>query len=208
MRLAESLMELVERSQGATGLLLIGSCALIEYVFPPFPGDLVVVFGAFLVARRGWSGPGVWGAVLAGSAIGCMLAYGVGRLLHRTEGRWAAGRLARVRPRIDSLVERFGRHGALYIAINRFLPSLRALFFVAAGMARLSPWKVLFFGLVSAAAWNALLFALGATVGRQWSQVEEFFVRYGEAAWSVIGVVVLGLVARWWWRRRKQASAR
>jgi hypothetical protein len=33
----------------------------------------------------------------------------------------------------------------LYLSINRFLPSLRALFFVAAGMARLSPWKVLGF---------------------------------------------------------------
>jgi membrane protein DedA with SNARE-associated domain len=204
--LAERIMDLVGQSQGPAGLALIAGCALVEYLFPPFPGDIVVVFAAFLVARRGWSAPGVWAAVLVGSAAGCMISYAAGRLLRRTEGRWAAGRLARWRPRIDALVERFGRHGALYIAINRFLPSLRALFFVAAGMARLSPWKVLGFGLLSAAVWNALLFALGITVGANWTRLEKILATYGEVMWGLIALVVLGLIVRWAWRRRQPHS--
>jgi membrane protein DedA with SNARE-associated domain len=203
--LAERIMDLVARSQGPTGLALIAACALLEYLFPPFPGDLVVVFAAFLVVRHGWSAPGVWAAVLAGSAAGCMIGYAVGRLLHRTEGRWATGWLARLRPRIDTLVERFARHGAFYIAINRFLPSLRALFFVAAGMARLSPWKVLGFGLLSAAAWNAMLFALGITVGANWNRLEGILVTYGEVVWGLIALLVLVLLVRWWWRRQPSA---
>jgi membrane protein DedA with SNARE-associated domain len=195
-------MDLVAGSQGPLGLFLLGFCAFIEYVFPPFPGDLVTVFGAFLVTRRGWPAAGVLGAVLAGSALGCMVGYGAGRLLARTEGRWAAGRLARFRPPIDELVARFARHGAWYIAINRFLPSVRALFFVAAGMARLSPWKVLGLGLVSAILWNAALFAIGATAGRQWSRVERIFVTYGQVAWGLLALLVLFALARWWRRRR------
>ncbi len=198
-------MDLVASSQGPLGLFLLGFCAFIEYVFPPFPGDLVTVFGAFLVTRRGWPASGVLGAVLAGSVIGCMTGYVAGRLLARTEGRWAAGRLARFRPPIDRLVERFARHGTWYIAINRFLPSVRALFFVAAGMARLSPWKVLGLGLLSAILWNAALFAIGATVGNQWSRVERIFIAYGEIAWGLLAIIVVFLLVRWW---RTKPSAR
>jgi membrane protein DedA with SNARE-associated domain len=188
---------------GPLGLCVLGFCAFIEYVFPPFPGDLVTVFGAFLVTRRGWSAPGVLGAVLAGSAVGCVVGYLAGRLLARTEGRWAAGRLARFRPPIDRLVERFARHGSWYIAINRFLPSVRALFFVAAGMARLAPWKVFALGMLSAILWNAALFALGATAGHEWSRVERIFVTYGQIAWGLLAIIVVFLLVRW-----RRASAR
>jgi membrane protein DedA with SNARE-associated domain len=135
-----------------------------------------------------------------------MLGYGVGRLLERTEARWASGRLLRARPKIDQLVERFRRHGALYIAINRFLPSVRALFFVAAGMARLSPWKVLAFGLLSALAWNAVLFAVGATAGQNWELLQRMFLTYSEVVWGLLACVALFLLGRWWRRRARAAS--
>jgi membrane protein DedA with SNARE-associated domain len=206
MDFAQHIIEMVERSHGPSGLAILAACAFLEYLFPPFPGDLVVVFGAFLVTNRGWSAPGVFGAVLVGSMLGFMLAFFVGKWLHKSEARWVTGRLARARPKIDRLVDRFSRHGALYIAINRFLPSVRALFFVAAGMAQLSPWKVLAFGALSAALWNAMLFALGATVGKEWSSLHRIFLTYGKIAWILLAALGLILLARWLWRRR--ASAR
>ena len=198
-------MDWVARSQGPVGLSILAFCAFIEYVFPPFPGDLIVVFGAFLATRRGWSPVGVMAAVLAGSAAGTLVGYFVGRRLHRAEEH---GRFARVRDKLDSLIERFRRHGALYIAINRFLPSVRALFFVAAGMAELPVWQVLAFGLLSAAAWNLVLFALGATVGSQWSRLERIVMTYGEIAWVVLAVAALIVLGRWLWRRRRSVNGR
>jgi membrane-associated protein len=206
MDFAQQLIEMVERSRGPVGLLLLAGCAFLEYLFPPFPGDLVVVFGAFLVTSKGWSAPGVFGAVLAGSMLGFMLTFFAGRWLHKTEARWVSGWLGRARPKIDRLVDRFSRHGALYIAINRFLPSVRALFFVAAGMAQLSPWKVLAFGALSAALWNAMLFALGATVGKEWSSLQSIFVTYGEIAWGLLALLGLVLLVRWVWRRRRVSA--
>jgi membrane protein DedA with SNARE-associated domain len=203
MDLTNHLVDLVARSQGPTGFLLLAFCAFIEYVFPPFPGDIVVVFGAFLVARRGWPATAVFGSVTAGSVAGFMMAYSAGRWLRRAESHWIQGRLARARPTIDRLVERFSRHGSWYLAINRFLPSVRALFFVAAGMVPLPPWKVLVFGLVSALVWNALLFALGATAGWQWSRLQQIFLTYGTVAWIVVAVVGGAWLLRWWWRRRR-----
>jgi membrane protein DedA with SNARE-associated domain len=205
MSLVDELIGTVGRNPNATGMALIGLSAFMEYVFPPFPGDAVTVFAAFLVARRGWPAAPVLAAVILGSAAGSMFAYAVGRLIARSEARWH-GWLVRVRPRLDQILARFARHGALYLAINRFLPSLRALFFLAAGMARLPALKVLAFGLVSQLAWTCLLFAIGTTVGSEWSRVERIFETYGEGAWLALGLVVLGLAVRWLWRRRRTQS--
>jgi membrane protein DedA with SNARE-associated domain len=207
MDFSQPLIDLVARNENALGLSILGLCAFIEYVFPPFPGDLVTVFGAFLVARHGWTGPGVMGAILVGSSGGCMVAFSAGRWLARSEARWHAAWLLRLRPRIDRIVERFRRHGALYIVINRFLPSVRALFFVAAGMAGLPWWRVLGFGLVSALLWNLVLFAVGATVGREWERLVGLVHTWASLVWAGIAIVALLLIARWIVRRRS-ANAR
>lgn len=176
------------------GLALLGAAALIEYVFPPFPGDAIVVFGAFLVVRHGWSAAGVFGAVLLGSAIGSMAVYSFGRALADRGHR---------RPAVDAIVVRFSRHGALYLAINRFLPSVRALFFVAAGMARLPFGQVLAWGLVSAAAWNALLLTLGLALGASWERLQALLIAYSAVAWSLLGLVAAVALFRWWRKRKR-----
>ncbi len=204
MHLGKELIDLVARNNNTLGLAILCLSACIEYLFPPFPGDTVTVFGAFLVARRGWSGPAVFGAVLAGSAAGCMLDYGFGRWLGKTEDRWTRGRLHRFRPQIDGLVERFRRHGGLYIAINRFIPSLRGLFFIAAGMAGLRWWVVLAYGTLSALLWNALLLVLGVTVGESWDRLVSLGRTYGLAFWSLVLLALVALVARHLARRRRR----
>jgi membrane protein DedA with SNARE-associated domain len=196
------LIDFIARNNNTLGLGVLLLSACIEYLFPPFPGDTITVFGAFLVARRGWSGPAVFGAVTVGSAIGCMLDYAFGVWLGRTEERWTRGRIGNYRLQIDGLVERFSRHGGLYIAINRFIPSLRGLFFIAAGMARLRWWVVLAYGTLSALLWNALLLLLGVTVGESWDRLVSLFRTYGVAFWCLMLVAVVALVVRRLARRR------
>ena len=58
MHLGNQLIDLVARNHNTLGLAVLCLSACIEYLFPPFPGDTITVFGAFLVARRGWSGAG------------------------------------------------------------------------------------------------------------------------------------------------------
>ena len=196
------LIDFIARNNNTLGLGVLLLSACIEYLFPPFPGDTITVFGAFLVARRGWSGPAVFGAVTVGSAIGCMLDYAFGVWLGKTEERWTRGRIGNYRAQIDGLVERFSRHGGLYIAINRFIPSLRGLFFIAAGMARLRWWVVLAYGTLSALLWNALLLLVGVTVGESWDRLVSLCETYGLAFWSLVVLAVVALLARTLARRR------
>ena len=183
------------------GLLFAG--ALVEYVVPPAPGDTVVVAGAALVVAFDWPVLPVFAVTLAGAVLGSALDLAVGRwLVH-------SGRLERLSPGrrqvVDRLIGVFERRGAVYLALNRFVPGIRALFFVAAGAAGV-PWThALFWSAVSAALWNACLIALGVLAGKN-IELLEVWVGRGNAVLGVVLVGVLGWVGLTVWRATRSVD--
>jgi membrane protein DedA with SNARE-associated domain len=196
--LEEAITRYLERGQTAGGLLLLMFSAYVEYVFPPFPGDAVTLLGAVVAARYGWNPVAVFLVLLAGSGAGGMTDYAVGRFIGPRAHR----------PGIEYLISRFRRHGEAYVALNRFVPGVRALFFVAAGMARLRPGRVLLFGLLSAAAWNALVFGAGWSMGANLGRLKALFQTYTRAAWIAVGVVAVGLLLGWLRQRARGPDRR
>jgi membrane protein DedA with SNARE-associated domain len=193
----------LQRNNNPLGLLLLGLSAMIEYIFPPFPGDTVTLFGALLVTRYNWSIVQMFAVVLLGSAVGAMTDFYVGVWMGRRYHEGNFPRQPALRRQIERVLAAFRRHGAIYVAINRFLPAVRAVFFVAAGVAGLRPGPVLFYALVSAAAWNALIIAVGYSVGANWGRILSLFRTYSIIAWGALGTLATVLVVRWIVRRRR-----
>jgi len=202
------LLEWLQRSEGPLAYLVLGLASAAEYLVPPFPGDSIALFGVVMAAGAGYSVAGVYLALNLGALAGGMSAYGVGRWIeekreHRTP-RFMRGQ--QVRRAIDSAITRFERHGAAYLALNRFLPGLRSVFFVAAGMARLPPWKVAVWGTLSAMIWNALLLGAGWLVGANYAELERWVRNYTYAAVGVLVLVGVVVAARLAWARRSKKS--
>jgi membrane-associated protein len=199
-RLAELLAELLHRTGPAAPLLLF-LAAFIEYVFPPFPGDLLVVLGAWYATHGELSWPVTFVAVTLGAVLGAAVDWRVGRWLGARIGeRAAAGRLDR--ERVLRFEAAYRRWGGLLLVANRFLPGVRAFFFVAAGASGIPLWEVLLFGGLSAALWNGLLLAAGAYAARNLEELVGLVERYNTAALALLGVAVL-VAALWWWRSRR-----
>ena len=204
---ADWLIAFVSDQDNPIGLAVLASSALIEYVFPPFPGDTITLFGAVLITAYGWSFVAVFGAVMTGSVGGSMLAYLLGhrwqtRRTRRSRGTAPAPNQRRT---LDQLVAKFERHGAAYLVVNRFLPGVRALFFVAAGMARMRPRAVLFYSALSAALWNLGIIALGGVLGLNFETLKSWMTRYAIVSWTVVGAVVVFLIVRSIVRKRRTA---
>ena len=184
--------------------------AFLECVFPPFPGDLWAAGGAMIAAQGGTSGlVAVFLGVNAGSVLGSLLGYSLGRWLAAPARRlWLEGprgrRVAATLQRIDA---GFSRHPRLYLLANRFLPGIRALFFVAAGHARIRLGLVVGYGLVSAVVWNALLIAGGYAVGMNVDRLMAWVSRYTWGVWTLLGIAGLVAGVIWWRRRRGRNSA-
>jgi membrane protein DedA with SNARE-associated domain len=98
-------------------------------------------------------------------------------------------------------VAKFHRHGAAYLVLNRFLPGIRSLFFVAAGLAEMRPGAVLGYSALSAALWNLGLIGIGSALGANFETLLAWVERYTLAAWLVIGGVALLWIGRTVWRR-------
>ncbi len=181
--------------------LLLFAGALIEYLVPPVPGDMFVVAGAVLVAAFGWHFVPVLVVVTAGAVLGAWLDFLIGKWLVRS------GRIARLGERgqgaVGKIVDQMKRHGPAYLAINRFVPALRAFFFVAAGIAGLTTRQVVFWSALSALAWNSLLVGVGYALGGNLDAVETFFTRYSLIAWAIIAAVILFFAIRALIRRHK-----
>jgi membrane-associated protein len=73
---------------------------------------------------------------------------------------------------IERVMAGFRRWGPAFLMVNRFMPGVRAFFFVAAGMARLPALWVALYSAVSAGAWNALLLLAGYFVGDNLEQLQ------------------------------------
>lgn len=179
------------------GLMLLMLSAMIEYIFPIFPGDTVTLAGAVLIPQAGWPIWGVFGAVMVGTAFGAALDWRLGMwLAHNESGdTWLHRWLQRehVAEKVEKLDRQFQKWGSLYITLNRFVPAFRAVFFIAAGMSKLNLWKVLFFGMISAAIWNGVILSVGYMVGYKLERLAYVFHSY-----SRIFLVVLGLIAVGW----------
>ncbi len=180
-------------------VLFLGS--IIEYVFPPFPGDTVFLFGAFLAGRGLLP---VWLVFLSGSLgsfAGSLGLYGLGKrkgrdyFIKKDFSFFSA-------EKVRTLEGRFAKWGGIIIAANRFAPGFRPFFFVAAGIARMSLGAVAVYSLISIAAWNLGVFYLGFILGQEWEKMKRVVQVYSTvvfifiAAAIVIYIAVLILAAR------------
>ncbi len=194
LTLVDALRQWMEGLEGPLGYLFLALSSWIEYVAPPFPGDTVALFGVFLAVSAGYSVVGVYLALTSGSIVGGVVTWGFGRWLAAREERWPAWfQREAFKDRLEKVRRRYERHGNWVLAANRFLPALRAFFFIGAGLSGMPLRSVVLWGGLSAAVWNGLLLALGFAVGENFEQLEAIYASYSRVVLG--GLVVLLVIA-------------
>ncbi|MCA3012356.1 MAG: DedA family protein [Myxococcaceae bacterium] len=193
------------RSLGPWGALLLGVAALLEYLVPPFPGDSVTLLGGAYVARGEHPLALVFTSLLAFSVAGMAATWRLGRALGQRLDSAREGPLffGVTHEQLRRAQAAMRTRGTWLLVLNRFMPSFRAIVFVAAGASGVPLARVLALGSASAMAWNVLLLTVGYTVGAKADALEAWLTRYRTVA---LGLCAAGLSVflawRWWHRRR------
>ena len=183
---------------------LVVAAVAIEYIFPPVPGDTVALFAVALAVRAQLSWVLVYLSMTLGALLGGLAAWGFGLWLANHEESWPSFLKTPGATRaLDAVRRGYEQHGAMYLVVNRFLPALRAFFFVGAGMSRMNVGPVIVFGGISAALWNALLMGVGYAVGNNWDVLRDLAERYAVATLILVVIAVIGLIARFVWDSRR-----
>ncbi len=189
------------------GLGLFFLAAALEYVVPPFPGDTITLLGGVYAVRGHHPWPLMFGVVVAGSVLGALINYQVGHWLGaRFEQHPGKPFFGITHAQLEGLQARMRRRGPWLLIINRFLPGIRGLIFVAAGAAHMPRVNALFFGMLSAMAHTALVLTLGATVGGNLDRLVELMNRYQRGALLLVGIALGVALIRVLLKRQTRAT--
>jgi membrane protein DedA with SNARE-associated domain len=180
---------------------VLGCAAALENVIPPIPADVVVVFGGVLAGRGGANPWGVFLAVWIFNVAGALFVYLIGRRYGAAffAGRW--GHMLLRPHQLEQLDGFYRRFGTGIIFVSRFLPMLRAVVPVFAGVSRLGVARTAIPIAAASALWYGGLVYLGAAAGRNWHEVMATLDQLGHWFW-LAALLLLGGVAAWWWRSR------
>jgi len=173
----------------------------IENIFPPIPSEVILTFGGFMTTFTNMK---IWGVILSatiGSVSGALVLYALGRWLNpeRLE-RWLDGRLGKIlhlkKEDIQRAEKWFDRRGKLTVFFCRFIPIVRSLISIPAGMSRMSMSAFLLLTALGTAIWNVVLVYLGAFFGASWETAAGYMNTYSMVAAVVFAVlaVVLGVI--------------
>ena len=120
----------------ALGWVGVAALVALENVFPPIPSEVVLPFAGFL-AGQGRAGP--WAMTLgatAGSVLGAVVLYELGRQVGQTRTRRWLARLPLVKTaEVDRAIGWFDRHGRRSVFLGRLVPLIRSLVSLPAGAA-------------------------------------------------------------------------
>ncbi|WP_066684668.1 DedA family protein [Christensenella intestinihominis] len=178
------------------GYLGIAALIAVENIFPPIPSEVVLTFGGFMTT---YSSLGVWGVVLAataGSVAGALVLYWVGRLLNaeRLE-KWLGGKLGRILHLRPDDVEKacvwFEKRGGKAVFLCRFIPIVRSLISIPAGMTRMNVPKFLALSAAGTFLWNLVLVNLGAFMGASWEKIADAIGVYASVVLVAIAAAFL-----------------
>ena len=184
--------------------LLVAASSGVEYVFPPIPGDTVALFAVALAVRAQLHWLAVYLSMTVGALVGGLGAWGFGVWLANHEDQWPRFLKTPTATRaLDAVRRGYAQHGAMYLAANRFLPALRAFFFVGAGLSKMPAGPVILYGGISALLWNAILMGVGYLVGNNWDTLFDLAERYTVATLILIVLATLAILGRFLYNARR-----
>jgi membrane protein DedA with SNARE-associated domain len=195
------LLAWMDRLAAPTLYLLLGVGSALENIVPAIPADTFVALGGLLSAigqlEAGWVFAVTWlfnvGTALATYRLG----YRKGRSFFDTG--W--GRHLLKPHQMDRMEYFYARWGTPAIFVTRFLPGLRAIVPVFAGVTH-QGWLPVALPIATASAiWYGGLVWLGAWAGHNIHLLSGLLERINWGLGAVAGAIALALFL-WWWLTR------
>jgi membrane protein DedA with SNARE-associated domain len=198
MGLTDTLVNFIVNFIGSTGYASVCILMVLESMFMPVPSEAVMPFAGFLIVDGTFSFPLVILFSTLGSIIGSLISYYVGAWGGRSFIE-KYGRYVLVDKHHLALTERyFARRGDLTIFFCRFIPVVRHLISIPAGLGKMNLLKFILFTILGAAIWNAFLTYVGYTLKNNWTKITEYSHIVDICVLAAIVAVVIYYVYRFY----------
>lgn len=170
----------------------------IENIFPPIPSEVILTFGGFATTMKGATinVPGVIIASTIGAIIGALVLYFIGRILKKERlikiANGKIGKTLKFKPEdIEKASNWFDKRGTITVFFCRFIPIIRSLISIPAGINGMNIPKFLLFTTLGTIIWNTVLTILGATLGENWTKIVDIVDMYGNIVLILIIILLI-----------------
>ena len=189
-------MQTIIMKYGYLGIFLL---IAIENIFPPIPSEVILTFSGFICRYSDLSILSVIVFSTLGSIFGAIVLYFIGYFLNKkkiiTITRSKVGKFLRLKEdKILNSIEVFNEEGGKSIFICRFIPILRSLISIPAGISRYNFTFFLILTSLGSLLWNTIFILLGNMLGENWGLVVEIFKNYYKPI--IIGIVLLFFIIK------------
>lgn len=180
---------------GYVGILIL---ITLENILPPIPSVVILSFCGFMTTLPN-SELSIIGVVVystVGSVLGSLVLYYIGKLLNIERLKkivsTKTGKLLMIKPNdIEKADYWFDTRGGKTVLICRFIPTIRTLVSIPAGMSEMPISKFLIYTILGSLGWDVLIVILGSMVGENWGLVVSYFNKYSYIAIVIISLIII-----------------
>jgi alkaline phosphatase len=177
----------------------------LENIFPPIPSEVILTFGGYMTAQTNLTVQGVIASSTVGSVFGAVILYQLGVVLNVNKLEVVVERYGRfLRLTKEDLYRAdawFDKYGIWTVFFCRFIPLIRSLISIPAGMAKMNFWLFISFTTLGTILWNTLLINLGARVGENWEVIGERMDQYSNYLYLILAILLIVIIG---WKRKRR----
>lgn len=186
-------MEQIIITLGYTGIAIV---MFLECLFPPIPSELLMPFAGFMASQGHFSFSGILLAGTIGSLLGALALYYLGQYagepLIRTFLRRYGRYLLVAEHDFNRSLDFFERYSESIVFLGRFIPLIRSLISIPAGVNRMSLGRFVLFTALGSGLWNGLMGYIGVILGENWQEILVFVKQY--ELFMLIALVVVAVL--------------
>jgi len=198
------LIEWIQMAMDQVGYAGVVFFMALESMIAPVPSELVMPCAGALVAKGSFSFVGAVVASSLGTIIGSLVGYYMGRFGGYPVVMYFGRFLLLDKEHLEYTAKWFEKRGELTVFLCRFIPVVRHLISIPAGVARMNLLRFSVYTLIGGTIWNTILLVAGIKLQENWMIIHH----YSE---EIDYVVVAGLlfVGVWWvWKQLKRRKVR
>jgi membrane protein DedA with SNARE-associated domain len=162
----------------------------------PVPSEAVMIPAGYLAAEGTLDPVLAFFSGLAGVGLGSAVNYAVGRYLGRAFVLRYGPYLLISRESYEKSERLFARNAVLFTFVGRFIPVVRHVISIPAGMARMPFGVFMAVTLAGSGIWLAILMACGYFFGRNQEIIADYLHRFSLGLVGLVGFVVVFWVVK------------
>lgn len=203
------MQEIILSIMGNYGYIGVFLLIMIENIFPPIPSEVILLFGGFMTTYTKLC---IFGMVIAstiGSLLGAIILYYIGKIFNKDRLKkiisGKVGKILRLRDNdIDNADRWFDNKGNKTVFFCRFIPLVRSLISIPAGMSEMPMFKFLLYTLFGSLIWNTVLIIVGSVVGENWVRIVSILDTYSHIVIIILFIIVVLCMYLFYKKRSKR----